>query len=349
MALPLTFYEVPLVQPLPAPVQQPPALPDAQAGGGARHMAVGGGGASHQLVHRPHQNTNLRAARGFVSIYGENSPFWDPNAPNGRKVIPSDNPNQCICLPMALRGICYDNCGGKLDELSNNEVWCVAMVGNLMVEGLWWCGHPGAADLHQQPVWPPKPKGVYTMSMQWLNGTPLLTEVAKGEEIVTTRSDTRTGTSEDMRSRLAASGKDAKECDTTATNYHEQCKARVWNDELGKLITCHSKLLLDLGWEGFMWAVHQRGDLWPDPNVVGEHPVYHLLHHLAKHRALAVTATKPWMENQWQQRLRQGPHKSCGEHTRFLCEEMVKFGQQGYWTTVPYQLKKSHTSTQGHQ
>ena len=103
-------------------------------------------------------------------------------------------------------------------------------------------------------------------------------------------------------------------------NYREQCKARVWNDELGKLITCHSELLLALGWEGFVRAICQRGDLRPDPRVVGSHPAYHLLQHLSKHGAPAVTTTPPWSESQRRQRLKRGPHKSCRDHTEFLCD-----------------------------
>ena len=43
------------------------------------------------------------------------------------------NQNQRICLPMALRGICYSNCGGYHGALTPNEVQAVAAAGGYRV------------------------------------------------------------------------------------------------------------------------------------------------------------------------------------------------------------------------
>ena len=47
-------------------------------------------------------------------------------------------------------------------------------------------------------------------------------------------------------------------------NYRAQCRARVQNDELGKLIEQHAQLLVDNGWEKFVHLLRQRGNLHLD-------------------------------------------------------------------------------------
>jgi hypothetical protein len=60
-------------------------------------------------------------------------PFFDATTRGSKKVVPLDRPGVRICLPMALRGACYDNCTGKHDTLSAAEVRRVAEAGNLTV------------------------------------------------------------------------------------------------------------------------------------------------------------------------------------------------------------------------
>ena len=57
-------------------------------------------------------------------------------------------------------------------------------------------------------------------------------------------------------------------------NYQAQCRARVQNDELGKLIKQHAQLLVDNRWEKFVHLLHQQGDLHLDPARAGHHPAY---------------------------------------------------------------------------
>lgn len=87
-------------------------------------------------IDRPNQNVNLRnawAATQHARIFGPQSPFYDESHRQNKKVVNSDNPNIRICLSMALRGTCYENCNGKHDTLSPAEVNRVAAAGRLTV------------------------------------------------------------------------------------------------------------------------------------------------------------------------------------------------------------------------
>jgi hypothetical protein len=103
-----------------------------EGGEGSRPTSPRGGGAERVTVHLPNQNHNLRdawTATGHTSIFrGENAPFRDPTARDGKKVVLSDTPNpygpgkQRICIPMACTGRCYSNCTGKHTVLNTAEV-----------------------------------------------------------------------------------------------------------------------------------------------------------------------------------------------------------------------------------
>ena len=69
------------------------------------------------------------------SIFGATDPYRDAGAPGNKRVIMrlAGNQNQRICLPMALRGICYSNCGGYHGALTPNEVQAVAAAGGYRV------------------------------------------------------------------------------------------------------------------------------------------------------------------------------------------------------------------------
>jgi hypothetical protein len=123
--------------------QQEPEMPRPPRGGGGN---AAGGPEIHAgdtpsddnktRVDRPNQNANLRSAWAATQqpkIFGLQSPFYDTTARGNKKVVPSDRPSVRVCLPMALRGSCYDNCTGKHDTLSAAEVRRVAEAGNLTV------------------------------------------------------------------------------------------------------------------------------------------------------------------------------------------------------------------------
>ena len=92
-------------------------------------------------MERPEQNANLKAAwaaSGHAQIFRAGSPFHDPAQPRGRREILrlAGNGNQRICLPMALTGVCYSNCGGYHGVLTQAEVTAVAQAGGLQVAGI---------------------------------------------------------------------------------------------------------------------------------------------------------------------------------------------------------------------
>jgi hypothetical protein len=124
--------------------QQEPESTRARGGGGVLpgpgvQVSAPGGTSSEDTkvrVERPNQNVNLKnawAATQHAHIYGPQSPFHSLTARQNKMVIASDRPSVRICLPMALRGQCYDNCTGKHDTLSEAEVRRVAEAGNLTV------------------------------------------------------------------------------------------------------------------------------------------------------------------------------------------------------------------------
>jgi hypothetical protein len=101
----------------------PPANPGvpAQAGGAG---GTGGTQSGNAQVTRPDQNPRMRAAwtaTGKQSIFTPGSPFYDPNAPNNRKVVMADNGVDEVCIPMLCRGVCFGACRKKHDECSRSE------------------------------------------------------------------------------------------------------------------------------------------------------------------------------------------------------------------------------------
>jgi len=69
--------------------------------------------------------------RGINGIFSEGSPYRDTSQLGNRAAIPSDDPNIDICIPMALRGVCYARCRRKHGRLSGEEVNRVAERGGL--------------------------------------------------------------------------------------------------------------------------------------------------------------------------------------------------------------------------
>ena len=89
-----------------------------------------------QIAH-PEWNENLKRAwtsLGTAGLYVVGSPFRDETQPNKKRVVPSDTHGKRICLAMALNGVCYSNCNGLHECLSDREVRRVAEVGGLTLE-----------------------------------------------------------------------------------------------------------------------------------------------------------------------------------------------------------------------
>ena len=116
----------PGVQQQPPPGQQPP--PNAF-------------GQQRNRVENPTQNPNLKAAwaaSGHTAVFGVGAPYYDATQCNNKRIVMrlTGNAQQCICIPMAVKGVCYDNCNGYHGALTQEEVRAVATAGGLQVAGL---------------------------------------------------------------------------------------------------------------------------------------------------------------------------------------------------------------------
>jgi len=120
--------------------------------------------------------------------------------------------------------------------------------------------------------------------------------------------------------------------------YREKCRARVQNDELGKIIAEQSDAFDRQDWDDFIHETRQRGDLLPTPQVTQGHPAGNLISHLAKLGTPAIMSTAPWGESELEHRLKRGSHKSCDEHLDFLRGEMLEFVRKRFWVLLPYRL-----------
>lgn len=132
----LTTLPPDLMQRVVPPPLPPAAGPPSRPPGGGTPGPAPPSGPARARVERPNQNRNLKnawSAAGHPAVFGPSSPFYDASLPNNRKIVPSDTPNKRICLPMSLTGVCYSNCGGKHDTLSDAEVQRVAEVGCLVI------------------------------------------------------------------------------------------------------------------------------------------------------------------------------------------------------------------------
>jgi len=122
-------------------------------------------------------------------------------------------------------------------------------------------------------------------------------------------------------------------------NYREEQRARVRNDDLGKLITKHTERFLNASWESYVASLRGRGDLAITP-AAEQHAASNWLKQVARNGVPAVMATAPWTEEVLDARIKRGAHKSCDDHLEFLREEILEFVRKGFWTLLPYRLVK---------
>ena len=90
--------------------------------------------------------------------------------------------------------------------------------------------------------------------------------------------------------------------------------------ELGKCIRDDSKLLDELGWEGFVAYKRGKGDIG---ELNFKHPVCRLLKLLKSRGAPAKMKNANWTQGRLKRAMKRGPHKSCFEYLDFLQEEFV--------------------------
>ena len=103
---------------------------------------------------------------------------------------------------------------------------------------------------------------------------------------------------------------------------------------LGKWAKEASIVLEEVGWTELVRRA--RGTSQLTESVKGiPHKAGRLLDHLRQQGAAVPMRTAPWTQDQVVAAIKRGCHKSAREHTEFVCEELVDFCRQGYWTVLP--------------
>ena len=115
----------------------------------------------------------------------------------------------------------------------------------------------------------------------------------------------------------------------------ESHRAKLQEDELGKLIDYYVEVVDSIGWPRLLQTLRGRGDLQISASALKHHPAAHYLHRLQRHGAPAVLKTKPWSQSTLKARIKRGSHQSCQAHLQFLREELLDFMKKGFWLVLP--------------
>ena len=106
---------------------------------------------------------------------------------------------------------------------------------------------------------------------------------------------------------------------------------------LGKWANEAAARLQQVGWQQFIRQ--ERGDPHLAPTVgILNHKAGRLLQHLRRRGASVPLHTAPWSHDRLLAAARRGSHQSAVEHTDFVCEEIVEFARQGFWTVLPTEV-----------
>ena len=119
-------------------------------------------------------------------------------------------------------------------------------------------------------------------------------------------------------------------------SYRETQRAKLQEDDLGKLIAEHVDLLNEIGWPRLLRRLRGRGDLKVNSKALRFHPARHFLQRLQSTGAPAVLRTDPWPQHILDARVNRGSHESCTEYLDFLREELLDFTRKGFWLVLPY-------------
>ena len=118
----------------------------------------------------------------------------------------------------------------------------------------------------------------------------------------------------------------------------ESHRARLQEDELGKLIDYYVSVLKSIGWPRLLKRLRGRGDL--AVKIQGLHKAAPLLERLQRHGAPALLKSKPWPTKLLDARIKRGSHQSCQDHLLFLREELLDFMHKGFWLVLPLSTVK---------
>ena len=119
--------------------------------------------------------------------------------------------------------------------------------------------------------------------------------------------------------------------------------------DLGEYVQRDAALLAKLGWKVFCSSRRRRSDF---NNLVHmKHPARQLLQHVKTNGVPVILKSAPWSQQQCDDAVRRGPHKSCLEFVDFLEEEFVDMIGKDQWVVLPYKsvkhLENLHISPPG--
>ena len=119
--------------------------------------------------------------------------------------------------------------------------------------------------------------------------------------------------------------------------------------DLGEYVQRDAALLAKLGWKVFCSSRRRRSDF---NNLVHmKHPARQLLQHVKTNGVPVILKSTPWSQQQCDDAVRRGPHKSCLEFVDFLEEEFVDMIGKDQWVVLPYKsvkhLENLHISPPG--
>ena len=91
--------------------------------------------------------------------------------------------------------------------------------------------------------------------------------------------------------------------------------------DLGEYVQRDAALLAKLGWKVFCSSRRRRSDF---NNLVHvRHPARQLLQHVKSNGVPVILKSAPWSQQQRDDAIQRGPHKSCVEFVDFLEEEFA--------------------------
>jgi hypothetical protein len=101
------------------------------------------------------------------------------------------------------------------------------------------------------------------------------------------------------------------------------------------VLDASARLSASSTWEHFVQSSGSALDLAPTVRNLPHPASHHLLEHLCKVGAPAITGTLPWTQDRKRAALRRGPYKSAKDHTTFLRAELTDMINKGILTLLP--------------
>ena len=105
--------------------------------------------------------------------------------------------------------------------------------------------------------------------------------------------------------------------------------------QLGKLACTFASVARSRGWKQLIRETRGPSNM---AETVGslDHKASRLLQHLRRRGAAVPLLTRSWTAAQFDEAVNWGAHQSAHGERELVCQEIMEFGEQGYWIVVPY-------------